>query len=145
MFFIIYRTEIVTTTRQSMNQNSSNLISRSLSNEDESSERPSSPEWDLLSHAECGSSVTVTINELLNFLQNLTLEDLETRCGIVQKCFSTIIILDRGFKNGKGVSLEKLLICKTHNDLEQLGITEAGQRMKLLKSMEDYGMNNPKC
>ena len=52
------------------------------------------------------------------------------------------MILDRGFKKGKGVTLEKLLMCKTHNDLEQLGITEAGQKIKLLKAMEDYGMYN---
>ena len=125
-----------------MNRNNSNSISRSLSNEDESIDRSRSPEWDMLNHAECGSSDTVTINELLNFLQNLILEDLDTRCRIVQKCFTTIMILDRGFKKGKGVTLEKLLMCKTHNDLEQLEITEPGQRIKLLKAMEDYGMYN---
>ena len=57
-------------------------------------------------------------DDLLNFLKNLNLEEHYIRL------------------KDEDVDLETLFLCKNHGDLEQLGITKAGQRMRLLKAME---------
>ena len=57
-------------------------------------------------------------DDLLNFLKNLNLEEHYMRL------------------KDEDVDLETLFLCKNHGDLEQLGITKAGQRMRLLKAME---------
>lgn len=56
--------------------------------------------------------------ELFSFLKKLNLEEHY-----------------RGLKE-EDVDMPTLFLCKTHDDLEALGITKAGQRMRLLKAMK---------